>query len=160
MKHIVILVIFLLSLVTVAAGGDGDAILGVWATDPEGEGGWAHIEIYMEGDRYYGKIIWLSEPVYLEGDPHGPAGEAKVDTENPDEALRSRPIAGMTLMRDFRYNGNGLWHKGTIYDANNGKRYKAKLRLSDDGALKVRGYIGFSMIGRTEEWARVDPKDQ
>ena len=160
MKHIAMLVIFLLSLVTVAAGGDGDVILGVWATDPEGDGGQAHIEIYLEGDRYFGKIVWLSEPLYLEGDPHGPAGEAKVDTENPDEALRSRPIAGMTLMRDFRYKGKGLWHKGTIYDANNGKTYKAKLRLSDDGALKVRGYIGFSLIGRTEEWTRVDPQVQ
>jgi len=160
-KHIAILVIFLLSLVTVtAAGGAGDAILGVWATDPEGDGGQAHIEIYMEGDLYFGKIVWLSEPLYLEGDPHGPAGEAKVDTENPDEALRSRPIEGMALMRDFRYNGNGVWHKGTIYDANNGKTYKAKLRLGDDGALKVRGYIGFSMIGRTEEWTRVDPQVQ
>jgi uncharacterized protein (DUF2147 family) len=161
MKHIAILMIFLLSLVTVvAAGGEADTILGVWATDPEDEGGQAHIEIYKEGDRYFGKIVWLSEPLYLEGDPHGPAGEAKIDTENPDEALRSLPIIGMTLMRDFRYNGKGLWQKGTIYDANNGKTYKAKLRLADDGALKVRGYIGFSLIGRTEEWTRVDPQIQ
>ncbi len=160
MKHIAMLVIFLLSLVTVAAGGDGDAILGVWATDPEGDGGQAHIEIYLEGDRYFGKIVWLSEPLYLEGDPHGTAGEAKVDTENPDEALRSRPIIGMTLMSDFRYDGKGLWHKGTIYDANKGKTYKCKLRLEDDDVLKVRGYMGFSLIGRTEKWTRVDPQVQ
>jgi len=157
MKHIAILVIFLLSLVTVAvAGSDGDAILGVWATDPEGDGGQAHIEIYKDGDHYFGRIVWLSEPLYLEGDPHGQAGEAKVDTENPDEALRSQPIIGMTLMRDFRYDGKGLWHKGTIYDANNGKTYKSKMRLTDDGILKVRGFIGFSLLGRTEEWTRVD----
>ena len=156
MKHIAILVIFLLSLVTVAAGGDGDAILGVWATDPEGDGGQAHIEIYKEGDRYHGKIIWLSEPVYLQGDPHGQAGEAKVDTENPDEALRSQPIIGLLLMSDFTYDGKGLWRKGKIYDPDNGKTYKAKLRLEGDDVLKVRGFIGFSLIGRTSEWTRFD----
>ncbi len=161
MKHIATLAVFLLLLVTVAAAGaDGDAILGVWATDPEGDGGQAHIEIYKEGDRYYGKIIWLSEPVYLAGDPHGPAGEAKVDTENPDEALRSRPIIGLLLMSDFRYDGKGLWHKGKIYDPDNGKTYKSKVRLADDDVLKVRGFIGFSFIGRTSEWTRVDPKVQ
>ena len=161
MRHVAILVVFLVLLVAgVAASADGDAILGVWATDPEDDGGQAHIEIYKEGDRYYGKIIWLSEPEYLAGDPHGTAGEAKVDTENPDEALRSRPINGMTLMSNFRYDGKGLWHKGTIYDANKGKTYKCKVRLEDDDVLKVRGYMGFSLIGRTEEWTRVDPKVQ
>jgi uncharacterized protein (DUF2147 family) len=159
MKHVATLTVILLSLVTVAgAGGGGDAILGVWATDPEGDGGQAHIEIYEEGDRYYGKIIWLSEPVYLEGDPHGSAGEAKVDTENPDEALRSQPIIGLLLMSNFKYDGKGLWHKGKIYDPDNGKTYKAKLRLGDDDVLKVRGFIGFSLIGRTSEWTRFDPQ--
>jgi uncharacterized protein (DUF2147 family) len=159
MKHVATLTVILLSLVTVAgAGGGGDAILGVWATDPEGDGGQAHIEIYEEGDRYYGKIIWLSEPVYLEGDPHGSAGEAKVDTENPDEALRSQPIIGLLLMSGFTYDGKGLWRKGTIYDPDNGKTYKAKLRLGDDDVLKVRGFIGFSLIGRTSEWTRFDPQ--
>ena len=158
MKIVATLTVILLSLVTVAgAGGGGDAILGVWATDPEGGGGQAHIEIYKEGDLYHGKIIWLSEPVYLEGDPHGPAGEAKVDTENPDEALRSQPIIGLLLMSNFKYDGKGLWHKGKIYDPDNGKTYKAKVRLAEDNVLKVRGFIGFSMIGRTLEWTRFDP---
>ena len=159
MKHVLTLTVILLSLVTVAgAGGGGDAILGVWATDPEGDGGQAHIEIYKEGDRYNGKIIWLSEPVYLQGDPHGSAGEAKVDTENPDETLRSQPIIGLLLMSGFKYDGKDLWHKGKIYDPDNGKTYKAKLRLGDDDVLKVRGFIGFSLIGRTSEWTRLDPQ--
>ena len=159
MKRVAMLTVILLSLVTVAgAGGGGDAILGVWATDPEGGGGQAHIEIYEEGDRYHGKIIWLSEPVYLEGDPHGPAGEAKVDTENPDEALQSQPIVGLLLMSGFKYDGKGLWRKGKIYDPDNGKTYKAKLSLAEDDVLKVRGFIGFSLIGRTSVWTRLDPQ--
>jgi len=159
MKIVASLTVILLSLVPVAgAGGGGDAILGVWATDPEGGGGQAHVEIYEEGDRYHGKIIWLSEPVYLEGDPHGTVGEAKVDTENPDEALRSQPIVGLLLMIGFKYDGKGLWHKGKIYDPDNGKTYKAKLSLTEDDVLKVRGFIGFSLLGRTSEWTRFDPQ--
>jgi uncharacterized protein (DUF2147 family) len=61
-------------------------------------------------------------------------------------------------MSDFKYDGKGLWHKGRIYDPDNGKTYKAKMRLAEDDVLKVRGFIGFSMIGRTEEWTRVDPQ--
>jgi uncharacterized protein (DUF2147 family) len=58
-------------------------------------------------------------------------------------------------MEGFVDDGKGTWHKGTIYDANDGKTYKCKMRLEGEDTLKVRGFIGFSMIGRTEEWTRV-----
>lgn len=147
-------VLLVLSTALSAQAGEGDAILGVWATDPDGGGGQAHIEIYADGDRYSGKIVWLEEPVYTADDEDGEEGEPKVDKNNPDEALQSRPIMGLVMMEGFRYDGNGLWNKGTIYDPDNGKTYKCKLRLGDDGVLKVRGFIGFSMIGRTSEWTR------
>ena len=159
MKIVATLTVILLSLVTVAgAGGGGIELLPISKNLSEGGGGQAHIEIYEEGDRYHGKIIWLSEPVYLEGDPHGTVGEAKVDTENPDEALRSQPIVGLLMMSGFKYDVKGLWHKGKIYDPDNGKTYKAKLSLTEDDVLKVRGFIGFSLIGRTSEWTRFDPQ--
>jgi uncharacterized protein (DUF2147 family) len=139
-----------------ALAGDGDAILGVWATDPEGEGGQAHIEIYEVGGKYSGKIVWLEEPLYLEGDEDGEAGEPKVDTNNPDPALQSRPIMGLELMSGFSFDGKETWKKGTIYDPDNGKTYKCKVKIGDDGELKVRGYIGVSMIGRTSQWTRVE----
>ena len=53
------------------------------------------------------------------------------------------------------YDGDGLWKKGTIYDPDNGKTYKCKLRLVSDDVLNVRGYIGVSLIGRTSQWTRV-----
>ncbi len=156
MKRIslVVVLLFFATAFSVQAG-DGDAILGVWATDPDGEGGQAHIEIYSDGDRYSGKVVWLEKPVYTAEDEDGEEGEPKVDKKNPDEALQSRPIMGMVLMEGFRYDGKGLWHKGTIYDPDNGKTYKCKVRLTEDGILKVRGFIGFSLIGRTSEWTRV-----
>jgi len=154
-RYVAAVVIVLLSALS-AVAGDGDEILGLWATDPEGEGGQAHIEIYAVGDTYAGKIVWLEEPVYPEGDPDGEAGEPKVDTNNPDPALQSRPIMGLELMMGFVFDGKGTWKKGTIYDPDNGKTYKCKVKIADDGVLKVRGYIGVSMIGRTSEWTRVE----
>ena len=146
-------IVFLVALPV--AAGDGDAILGTWATDPEGEGGQAHIEIYLERDTYAGKIVWIEEPVYGADDEDGEEGEPKVDTNNPDPAQRSRPIMGLTLMEGFEFDGKGTWKKGTIYDPDNGKTYKCKLRLEGEGVLNVRGYIGISMIGRTSQWTRV-----
>lgn len=135
---------------------DGDAILGVWATDPDGEGGQAHIEIYADGDRYSGKIVWLEEPLYTAQDEDGEEGEPKVDKNNPDPALQTRQIMGLELMTGFKFDGKGTWKKGTIYDPDNGKTYKCKIKVGDDGALNVRGFIGVSMLGRTSVWTRVE----
>lgn len=150
--------VLLVTLPLVAA--DGDAILGMWATDPEGEGGQAHVEIYLEGDTYSGKIVWLEEPLYTADDDDGEEGEPKVDTNNPDPELRSRPIMGLKLMQGFEFDGKETWKKGTIYDPDNGKTYKCRLRMGDGGVLNVRGYVGVSMIGRTSVWTRVESEDR
>lgn len=156
MKRILVAVVIVVFAALSALAGDADAIIGVWATDPEGEGGQAHIEISAVGDQYSGKIVWLDEPLYTADDEDGEVGEPKVDKNNPDPALRSRPIMGLELMRGFTYDGKGTWKKGTIYDPDNGKTYKSKVRLGDNGVLNVRGYIGISMIGRTSHWTRVE----
>jgi len=154
----VLLLIAVIGLVSSASvlAADGDAIVGLWATDPEGEGGQAHIEIFADGDRYSGNIVWLDEPIYPSDDEQGMAGQEKVDRENPDAALRTRKIIGLVIMEDFIFDGKGTWQKGTIYDPDNGKTYKSKVKLTDDGVLKVRGFIGVSLIGRTSQWTRVD----
>jgi uncharacterized protein (DUF2147 family) len=156
MRRVLFLGAFLLMTAIPAVAGDADAILGVWATDPEGAGGQAHIEIYANADSYDGKIVWLEEPLYTAEDEDGEEGEPKVDTNNPESALQSRPIMGLVIMEGFKYDGRGTWHKGTIYDPDNGKTYKCKVKLGNDGVLKVRGFIGFSMLGRTSEWTRVE----
>ena len=148
-------VVVALVLPLTAAAGDPDAVLGLWATDPEADAGQAHVEIFSDGDTYAGKIVWLEIPRYEEGDEHGPAGEIKVDSENPDPSLRSRPIVGLVIMEGFTYGGERNWLKGFIYDPENGKTYKCKMRLTDDGLLKVRGFVGVSLLGRTEVWTPV-----
>ncbi len=148
-------------LVSVLAGwafaGEGDAVLGLWLTAPDEEDGQARIEIYKAEDgTYSGKIVWLEKPVYPPDDEQGMAGQEKVDRENPDESLRTRPVLGLEMMDGFQYDGGNKWKKGTIYAPDDGKTYKCKMTLSDEGVLKVRGFIGISMLGRTEEWTRVE----
>jgi uncharacterized protein (DUF2147 family) len=142
----------------VSAGG-GDAILGLWLTEPDEVEGQAHVEIYADGDRYNGRIVWLEKPLYEGGEDDGEAGDPKRDANNPDPDLRSRPIMGLELMEGFEYVGDGGWAHGTIYDPAKGKTYKCKLRLVDDETLKVRGFIGISLLGRNSIWTRVHSEE-
>jgi len=140
----------LLAVAPVAA--DGDAIVGLWATEPD-EYGFARVEIGNEDARYHGRIVWLSEPDFPPDDDGGLGGKPKIDRENPDADLRKRPLVGLRILDDFEYAGKSRWKGGTIYDPANGKTYKCNLKLQDDGTLKVRGYIGLSLLGRTTIWS-------
>lgn len=124
---------------------EGDKILGVWLTG-EKKG---RIQITRYGDKYAGKIVWLKEPNDENGRP-------KVDKRNPDPAKRNNPTLGLTNLLGFTYEGNGEYENGTIYDPANGKLYKCVMELENNNTLKVRGYIGFTLIGRTDTWTRVE----
>ena len=126
-----------------AAADDADAILGQYYTDEEKD---AVVEIYKDNDLYSGKIVWLKNP-------KNDDGTDKVDKENPDEARRNDPLIGLNLVKGFTYKGGNKWAGGTIYDPNNGKTYKCKIKL-EGNELKVRGFIGVSLLGRTAVWLR------
>ncbi len=152
MKKLAI-VLGLVALSAVAARAqNADALLGTWLNGDKT----AHIEIYKQADgKYFGKIIWLKEPTYPADDAKGMAGKEKVDRENPDPARRNMPVLGLVILRGFTYSGGKLWENGRIYDPKNGKDYKCKLTLKSPDALDVRGFVGFSFIGRTDNWTRV-----
>lgn len=125
-----------------------DDILGVWLNEDKD----AHVDIYKDGDKYFGKVVWLKDPNREE------TGKPKLDRENQDESLRSRPVMGLLLLNDFEFDGDDEWEDGTIYDPKNGKTYKCYMEFDEDDnldKLKVRGFIGFSMLGRTTYWTRV-----
>jgi uncharacterized protein (DUF2147 family) len=61
---------------------------------------------------------------------------------------------GLIILRDFKHD-DGEWTGGRIYDPQNGKDYKCFMKLKDNKTLNVRGYIGISLLGRTEVWTRV-----
>ena len=121
-----------------------DAIVGTWL-NASGKG---HIQIYKQGNKYYGKLVWLKEPNDEQGKP-------KMDTKNPNAALKNQPLIGSIILRDFVFDDDE-WNSGRIYDPQNGKDYKCFLRLKDSKTLSVRGYIGVSLLGRTETWTRIN----
>ncbi len=121
-----------------------DGCLGTWLTGSKK----AHVQIYKQGDRYFGKIIWLR-------DPNDAAGKPKTDTKNTEAKLQSRPIMGMVNLSNFKYEGDNIWEEGKIYDPENGKLYSCKMTLNSPNQLGVRGYIGIAIIGRTDSWTRI-----
>ncbi|WP_143960862.1 DUF2147 domain-containing protein [Litoribacter populi] len=120
-----------------------DDIKGVWYNTEKD----AKVEIFKEGDKYFGKIVWLKEPEEN--------GQPKVDKNNSDKSKRDRPIMGMRLLRDFEFDGKA-WEDGTIYDPKEGKTYSCIIKMKNPNTLEVRGYVGISLIGRTVEWTRAE----
>jgi uncharacterized protein (DUF2147 family) len=119
-----------------------DDITGVWL-DASGKG---KVQVYRENGKYFGKIAWLREPLNEKGQP-------KKDEKNPTAKLQSQPLVGLVILREFVYK-EGEWTDGRIYDPENGKEYKSYVRMKDPNTLLLRGYIGISLIGRTEVWTR------
>lgn len=146
---ILTLAVLPLATVTAQAPADaGDRLIGVW----EPSHGKARVKIEKIGSKYYGKIVWLREP----NDPV--TGTAKVDKNNPDEALRTVPLRGFRLLKDFVYTDNDEWAEGTIYDPENGSTYNCVIALKDANTLDIRGYIGVKALGRTDVWKRLQAK--
>lgn len=147
MKNLLFTLLLAFSSSILFAQTESDAILGVWETGS----GKARVKIDKVGDKFYGKIVWLREPLNEEGKP-------KVDKNNPDENLRTVPILGYKLIKDFSYKGEKTWEDGTIYDPENGSTYSCTIKMTDENTLDVRGFIGVSLFGRTDVWKRVQLK--
>lgn len=79
-----------------------------------------------------------------------------MDENNPDANLKNQPVIGLHILKDFVFDGEDEWNSGTVYDPDNGKTYKCYMQLETPDKLKVRGYIGFSLLGRTEYWKRLN----
>ena len=127
----------------ITAAADSHEVAGLWLSG-DGEG-W--IEIRRVGDSLEGLIA--GSPTRRDSDP------PRYDDLNPDPALRGRPLDGLVIMQGFEYDGDGKWSGGTIYDPNSGNTYRATLKLVDPDTLKVRGFIGVALFGRSDTWTRV-----
>lgn len=122
-----------------------DDVLGVWLNEDKD----AHVEMFKRNGKIYGKIVWLKEPIDSE------TGKPKVDKHNPDPALKTRPTMGMELLTGFVFDGDDEWSDGEIYDPKSGKTYDCYMEFDSKDVLKIRGYIGVSLLGRTTYWTRV-----
>ncbi|MEO0571546.1 MAG: DUF2147 domain-containing protein [Bacteroidota bacterium] len=131
------LVVLSISFNSISQTRDSDLILGqYWTENKEGK-----IEVYKNGNSYFGKIVWRKE--------------IRKDTENPDRSLRDRSVIGIVFMKDFIFK-NDKWVDGKVYSIDNGNTYSGKMWLENSGStLKMRGYLGISLLGRTATLTRV-----
>lgn len=111
-------------------------IIGKWDT---GQGG--IIEMYLCGELICGKLVASKD--------HG-----RLDTQNPDPSKRERTLIGSDILSGFKKSDSDTWEDGEIYNPETGKSYSAKLTLDGD-VLKVRGFKGIALLGKTVEWTRV-----
>jgi len=136
-----VLLTFILMPLFLFAQKKADDIIGNWIIGDNK----AKIQVYKAGSKYYGKITWLREP--------NKNGKPKTDIHNPDASKRTTPIIGLVVLKNFVFD-SGEWNSGNIYDPSSGKEYSCKINMPDKNTLKVRGYIGISLFGRTEVWKR------
>ena len=142
-KHLLTLVV--LALFSSVAWAQKLSPVGVW-TNEEGK---ARFEIYQCGDnKLCGKIVSLKEPMRN--------GKPKLDDNNPDKKLRNRPLQGLVFLQDFKYKGENKWDDGTIYDPESGKTYSCFMKMKGRDQMVVKGYIGISVIGLSQNWTRVN----
>lgn len=142
LKKLAVLFLLFASTLSVFAQKKED-ILGKWLNS-SGEG---QIEIFKKGEKYYGKLVWVK-------DPNDENGKPRTDVKNPNVNLRTKPILGLEIVKDFVYEDNE-WTDGKVYDPKTGKSYSGNMSLEGANKLKMRGYIGISLIGRTEVWKKV-----
>jgi uncharacterized protein (DUF2147 family) len=103
------------------------------------------VVIWEEDGKLYGKIEKLVDPDPQDPDPRCDRCEGE---------LKNKPLLGLRILWNLRRDGEE-WSDGKILDPDNGKVYKCNIALEDDGKkLKVRGFIGFSLLGRTQHWLR------
>lgn len=120
-------------------------VVGTWLT----QYGDSKVTIKQNSNgKFFGEISWLKEP--------NRNGKPKLDDKNPDAKLQSRPIMGLVILDGFSYEKDDKeWIDGKIYDAKEGKTYKCLMWFEDNvDQLHVKGYIGFSLIGKQVLWTR------
>lgn len=123
--------------------------VGIWKTiDDKTKAERAIVEIFERDGKIFGRI----QKTF-------PKPEDKPNCEKCPGAEKDKPIVGLEILKNVKKDSDDPkdlnWSGGTILDPNNGENYKVKLELLDDGKkLKVRGYIGFSLLGRTQYWHR------
>lgn len=135
-----LLFITLLAFTSGFAQTKANDVLGTYM-NPTGEG---IIKIYESNGTYFGKLVWMKHP-------------EKLDIKNPDKTKQGQKILGSIIMKDFVFDGD-IWKNGRIYDPKNGKTYDCKITRDEKGNLSIRGYIGISLLGRTDYFVKVDFK--
>lgn len=130
------------------------AVLPAWCATPSPAGVWITVDdhthkprgtvrIYEENDAWFGQIQSTFNPAEQNDRCHKCAGDRK-----------DQPVIGLVIMRGLKQHG-AEYSGGEILDPETGSVYRCRFTISSDGSkLMLRGYIGISMLGRTQTWLR------
>jgi uncharacterized protein (DUF2147 family) len=128
---------------TLATKFPPEAILGEWCTQREENRPPGRVKFVRADDgTYMGILSWSSDP--------------KKDVNNKDPKLRDRSLVGIVLMWHLRYD-DGEYVDGYVYNPEDGATYRMKSEVLSPESLKIRGYLGISLLGQSKVWSRFHP---
>ena len=137
MKQIIFLFFLLTGVLT-----NAQSIIGEWETFDDKTGDkLSVVEIYKTNNQFFGKITKLYED------------SSDSICDQCEDENKNKPIIGLVVLQNLEADEDE-YNNGTILDPNNGETYKCYIKLINKNKLKLRGYIGFSLIGRTQFWQR------
>lgn len=119
-------------------------VTGKWKTidDQTGEAK-SIIEIYEKSGKVYGKVVEILNPA-----------RKKARCQNCKGEDKDKAILGLVVIKGLAKDGDE-YNGGKITDPQTGKVYKCFITLEEKDKLKVRGYIGFALLGRSQYWYRI-----
>jgi len=96
-----------------------------------------------------GEVAWIID------------GGMQYDRKNPDPDKRDRPICGLRILWGVAQQPDDPadWEDGTVYKADEGETYDVDLTVQGPDTMKVRGYVGIALFGKSQVWTRVSPED-
>ena len=126
-----------------AQTGD-NAIEGYWMTNNNK----AKFHIFKTtSGAFVGRLVWMHSP-------NGKDGKPKIDDKNPKESLRGRPLQDAIMITGLKWDADDKeYQNGSVYDPTSGKTYKCFAKVEGQ-ELKLRGYVGVSLLGKTTVWTR------
>jgi uncharacterized protein (DUF2147 family) len=137
------LAILMLGSSHIGVAADRDSPLGLWRTfDDKTGAARAVVRIYEADGKLFGKIV----------SSFAPGAEHRVCQVCTDER-KDQPVLGLVIIRNMKAS-DGEYSGGDILDPDTGSVYRCKMHVDDGNRLVVRGYIGISLLGRTQTWQR------
>jgi uncharacterized protein (DUF2147 family) len=121
---------------------------GLWRTiDDQTQRERSQVRIVEQDGVFSGRIVAIADPARQ---------DARCD--QCTDARRGQPVLGMTIVEGVRRDGEQpVWAGGTILDPNDGRSYRVRMTLRDEGrTMEVRGFVGMPLLGRTQTWIRIE----
>lgn len=140
-----LLLLLSLIFITPPTAPKASEIVGQWVSKDKD----LKIEVFERNGLYYGKMVWFSVESKTK------TMEDFKDVNNPNKSLRSRQWKDMVVLQSLKYNSEGYWTDGKIYDPNSGRTYSSLIKITGPETIIVRGFLGFEILGKSLEFTKV-----